>query len=50
MIDLWVVLTIVTGVVLVMDLVTTQLRKRARYTPVPPDPTQKEIETDVQGE
>jgi len=50
MTDTWIVLAAVAGVVLVVDLVTTQLRKRARRISVRLDTTQKEAEPDVREE
>jgi hypothetical protein len=50
MIDTWIVLAAVVGIVLVVDLVTTQVRKRARRISVPLDMTQKETEPDAHEE
>ncbi|MBN1659806.1 MAG: hypothetical protein JXA93_15480 [Anaerolineae bacterium] len=47
MTDTWIVLAVVVGVVLVVDLVTTQVRRRARRISAPLDMTQKETEPDV---
>ena len=50
MTDMWVALAIVTGVVSVVDLVTTQFRKRARRIPDSLDQAQEEILSDAQEE
>ena len=50
MTDMWVALAIVAGVVVVIDLVTAQLRKRAKRTDPSLDQTQEEIRSDVQEE
>ena len=47
MIDMWIALAAVAGLVLLVDLATTLLRKRARHIPVPHGLAQKEIESDV---
>jgi hypothetical protein len=44
---IWFALAIIAGIVLIVDLVTTQLRKRARRAPFTRQPTQKEGESDV---
>ena len=42
----WIALSVVVGIVLFVDLVTTQLRRRARRTsnPFEPSPTETELE------
>lgn len=47
MIDTWIVLAAVAGVVLVVDLVTTQLRRRAQRIAITHQSTEKEAEPDV---
>jgi hypothetical protein len=42
MTDIWVTLTIIGGVILVVDFVTTQLRRRAKRMPVSLNQKQKE--------
>ena len=50
MINIWVVLTIVGGAILAVDLVMTQLRKRARRIAVSLHQTQEEIESHARVE
>ena len=42
----WIALSVVVGIVLFVDLVTTQLRRRARRTSDPPEPSPIEAEAE----